>query len=85
MALNPEEVGWLLKMIQNTHEVELGCSECADVLDEYVQKVLGEKPLEGNMHLVKQHLESCSSCDDEFRLILETLQSLGDDDESTEV
>ena len=76
MALNSEEVNWLLKMLQNTNEVELSCPECAEQLDLYAQSILDGKPIEGNLELIRQHLEACSGCDDEFRLILDTIKSI---------
>ena len=76
MALNSEQVGWLLKMIQTTNEVELSCPECADELDLYAQKILDGEPIEGVLDLVREHLEACSGCDDQFHLILETIKAI---------
>ena len=76
MALNREQVGWLLKMLRNTHEVELSCPECAAELDKYAQAILDGKTIEEDLQLVREHLESCSGCDDEFQLILETLDAM---------
>ena len=76
MALNSEQIGWLLKMLQNTHEVELSCPECADQLDLYAQKIMDGEPIEGVLELVRQHLEACSGCEDEFHLILETIKAI---------
>ena len=76
MALNSEQVGWLLKMIQNTHDVELSCPECAAELDGYAQRILDGEPIDGVLKLVREHLEACSGCDDEFHLILETIKAM---------
>ena len=76
MALNSEQVGWLLKMIQNTHEVEVSCPECAEQLDLYAQKIIDGEPIEGMLRLVREHLEACSGCDNEFHLILETIKAI---------
>ncbi len=76
MALNSEQVGWLLKMIQNTHEIELSCPACAAELDLYAQKIMDGEPIEGILVLVREHLAACSGCDDEFHLILETINAI---------
>lgn len=76
MALNSEQVGWLLKMLQNTHEVELSCPQCVEQLDLYAQKIMDGEPIEGVLELVRQHLEACSGCDDEFHLIRETIKAI---------
>ena len=76
MALNSEQFGWLLKMIQTTHDVELSCPECAAELDNYAQRILDGEPIGGVLALVREHLEACSGCDDEFHLILETIKAM---------
>lgn len=76
MALNSDQVDSLLNMIHNTHDVELSCPECAEQLDLYAQKIIDGEPIEGVMALVREHLEACSSCDDEFHLILEALDAI---------
>jgi len=76
MALKPEQVNLLLKMLQDTHEVELSCPECAEQLDLYAQKILDGEPIEGVLKLVREHLEACAGCDDEFHLVLETIRAI---------
>jgi hypothetical protein len=76
MALNPEKVSRLLKMIQNTREVELTCPECLDELDKYTQSILDDMPIDGVLDLVRQHLEACPCCNGQFTLVLETLQAI---------
>jgi hypothetical protein len=76
MALTPEQVVRLLKMIQHTQEVELTCPECLDELDRYAQRILDGEPIDGVLDLVRAHLEACSPCNDQFKLVLETLQAI---------
>lgn len=83
MSLNPEQVGWLLKMIQHTREVELSCPECAATFDLYAQKLLDGAPIDGVLTQVKAHLDACSPCADEFRLILDTIAAIDEDNPET--
>jgi hypothetical protein len=76
MALNAEQVDRLLKMIQQTREVELTCPECLDELDKYTQSILDATPLEGLLDLVREHLEACPCCTGQFKLALETLEAI---------
>jgi hypothetical protein len=76
MALNPEQVGRLLKMIRDTREVELTCPECLDELDRYTQSILDGMPIDGVLERVREHLEACPCCTGQFELVLETLKSL---------
>lgn len=76
MALTPEQVDRLLKMLRQTQDVELTCPECLGELDKYAQGVLDGTPIDGVLGRVREHLEACSFCDEEFKLILETLDAI---------
>jgi hypothetical protein len=76
MALNPEQVHRLLKMIQQTQDEELTCPECLDDLDKYVQSVLEGMPVAGVLERVREHLEACPCCEGQFKLVLETLEAI---------
>lgn len=78
MPLDEQKVESLLQMIQNTHDIELSCPECAAQLDCYAQKILDEESIDGVLQLVREHLDACSGCNDEFHLILETIRALGE-------
>lgn len=76
MALTPEQVGDLLKMIELTKEVELSCPDCVELLDQYAQRVLDGAPVDGDLQRVRDHLAVCPFCDEECRLILEALRAI---------
>ncbi len=76
MALTPEQVGRLLKMLRQTQDVELTCPECVDELDKYAQRILDGSPIDGALDRVREHLEACAFCDEEFKLVLATLDAL---------
>jgi hypothetical protein len=76
MALNSEQVDRLLKMLRQTREVELTCPECLDQLDKYTQGILDGQPLEGVLERVREHLEACPCCANQFKLVLETLKAI---------
>lgn len=76
MALNPEQIAELLKMIRETEEVELSCPDCLDALDIYIQSVQDGKPIEGLLERVRDHLAGCPFCKSEYDLIVETLNSM---------
>lgn len=76
MALTREQVAQLLKMIRQTQESELTCPECLNDLDKYTQGVLDGAPIDGVLNRVREHLEACSFCNEEFKLVLETLNAI---------
>ena len=78
MALNSEQIRLLLELIQKTREVELTCPECLAELDRYAERKLDGEPLDGLLERVREHLDACSACDDELKLVLETLEALED-------
>jgi hypothetical protein len=78
MALDPEQISQLLKMIEQTREVELTCVECLDELDRYAQGMLDGMPIEGALVHVREHLEACPPCEEQFKLILETITAIAE-------
>jgi hypothetical protein len=61
-----------LQTIDKTEDEELSCSECFDLVSGFVELELsGADPVAG-MPKLKQHLEQCSACREEY----ETLRDL---------
>jgi uncharacterized protein with PIN domain len=79
MALSPEQIDSLLKMLRDTRDLELTCPECLAELDRYAERTLDAQPLEGVLQRVREHLAACPPCGDEFKLILETLRVIDED------
>jgi uncharacterized protein with PIN domain len=78
MALNPEQVDRLIEMLRQTQDVELTCPECLQELERYAQGTLDGQPLEGLLARVREHLEACPFCNEEYQLVLETLKAIDD-------
>lgn len=76
MALNSQQIGRLLKKIRQTREVEMTCPECLEELHKYTQRILDGEPIDGVLDLVREHLDDCPCCTNQFRLVLETLQAI---------
>lgn len=69
-----------LKNIYDTQEEEITCSECFDSVSQFVElEVAGEDPV-AKMPKVKQHLDQCRACRDEYEA-LRDLARLEKDDE----
>lgn len=76
MALNTEQIVELLRMIRQTQEEELTCPECLGELDNYTQSILDGMPIDGVLERVREHLEACPCCANQFELVLETLKAI---------
>jgi len=61
--------------IMTAHPDELGCDECFEQLDGFVELVLAGKNAGEAMPLVQDHLERCGDCREEFQALLVALQT----------
>jgi len=71
----PEEFQKLLKMIENTKEVEFSCDDVYHLLDQYSEAVVQGKNAEELMPLVEHHIDICPDCREEFEALLRVLQA----------
>jgi len=71
----PEEFQKLLRMIENTKEVELSCDDVYHLLDQYSEAVVQGKNAEQLMPLVEHHINICPDCREEFEALLRVLQA----------
>ncbi len=76
MELTTDILKNLIKSAQMAIEHEIGCDECFDELHELAEMELaGKSPAEA-MPLVKDHLDKCGSCREEYKALLEALQNI---------
>jgi hypothetical protein len=60
----------VLREIAETREVEIGCDECFEQLDRFVEMKLSGLNTAQAMPLVQEHLEICGECREEFEALL---------------
>ena len=78
MKLTTDKLKKLIRMVKVTKSEEIGCDDCFDELDEFAEmKLAGKSPGEA-MPLVKDHLDRCNSCREEYEALLEAMRSLKD-------
>jgi hypothetical protein len=74
---NPDYFKALVREIAETREVEIGCDECFEQLDRFVEmRLSGLDPAQA-MPLVHEHLEICGECREEFEALLASLRATG--------
>lgn len=71
----PAVLKGMLRKIRQTQEVELTCGEVFDLLDQYTEMAANGEDVSQLMPLVKQHLEMCADCREEFEALLKVLQN----------
>jgi len=65
----------LLREIAETREVEIGCDECFEQVNRFVEIELSGLDPARAMPLVQEHLEICGECREEFEALLLALRT----------
>ena len=65
----------LLREIAETREVEIGCDECFEQVDRFVEMELSGLNTGQAMSLVQEHLQICGECREEFEALLLALRA----------
>ena len=76
MKLNKDVLQKIVSKIPVTHEGEIGCDDCFEQLHEFAELELMGKTPEAAMPLVKEHLDNCGECREEYQALLDALREL---------
>ena len=76
MKLEPTLLKRLVRAVMSTHSDEIGCGECFEQVDRFVEMVLAGKNVVEAMPLTYDHLQRCSDCREEFEALLKALEAL---------
>ena len=74
MKVTTDKLKKLIRMVEETKSEEIGCNDCFDELNEFAEMKLNGKSPEEAMLLVKDHLNRCSSCSEEYEALLEAMR-----------
>ena len=74
-AMNQQHLVDLMHRLEKTMEGAYSCEEAYALLDEYVELVADDEEAKRLMPLVKNHLDMCPDCRDEFELLLHVLKT----------
>lgn len=72
--LSPDKLKMMVRAVLSTRPDEIGCDECFEQLDRFVEMVLAGKNAAEAMPLVHDHLERCGDCREEFEALLKVVQ-----------
>ena len=76
MELQPAMLKQMVLQVLSTRPDEIGCDECFEQLDRFVEMRLAGKNAAEAMPLVQDHLERCRDCREEFEALLTALHAL---------
>jgi hypothetical protein len=75
----------LLRSALSTEEYEINCAECFSLLDQYADLLLAGADPNEILPNVKQHLNHCPNCINEFKVLMKMLQEAAANDKSSAV
>ncbi len=76
MKLEPDTLRRIAHGALTARPDEIGCDECFEQLDRFVETTLAGKNAAEAMPLVQDHLDRCSDCREEFEALLAALRAL---------
>jgi hypothetical protein len=76
MKVEPAQVKRMVRAILTTREEEIGCDDCFEKVDRFVEMTLAGKDAAEAMPLVADHLQRCRDCREEYEALLRVLRAL---------
>jgi hypothetical protein len=76
--LDRDQLRNLVRLITTTRPHEIGCEECLEEVDRFVEMELAGLDAAGAMPLVQDHLDKCRNCREEFEALLRALRAVED-------
>ena len=64
--------------VAGTKPNEMGCDECFEQVDQFVELKLQGKDAAEAMPLIQDHLDRCGGCREEFEALLDCLRATAD-------
>ncbi len=68
----------LIREIAEVREEEIGCDECFEQVDRFIEMELSGLDAARAMPLVQEHLEICGECREEFEALMMALRATGE-------
>ncbi len=75
MELDLDMLKRMVRDIISTRPDEIGCDECFEKLDRFVELELAGKKAAEALPLVQHHLDHCDDCREEFEALLAALRA----------
>lgn len=75
-GLDPSMIKQMARGIATTRTDEIGCAECFEQVDQFVELELAGKNAAQALPLVQDHLNRCNNCREEFEALLHALRAV---------
>ena len=73
--LQDEVIVKFLRILEAVRAEDMSCDEMFNRLDEFVEAEVKSKDAEKLMPLVREHLDMCHECDEEYEALLNVLEN----------
>jgi len=77
--LSDDMIEQLIRSLMDAEADELTCNEVYELLDQYAESHLRGEDAEKLMPLLKEHLDVCHECCDEYDALLDAVEGLKDE------
>lgn len=84
VQLSDAVVAQLVRSLQATHEQECACDEFHDFIDQFAETNIRGEDAACLMPLIRNHLEICHECCEEYEALLSILQAAVEKDKQGE-
>ena len=71
-----EAVLGFLRVLESARGDEISCDEIYSKLDEYVEREANKKDAAQLMPLIREHLDTCSDCCEEYETLLDVVKKI---------
>jgi hypothetical protein len=78
MEINPQFIKRMARAIAMVQPEEITCGECFEHVDKFVEMELAGKNASEAMPLVKNHLEICPYCKEEYEALYKAVKALAE-------
>jgi hypothetical protein len=75
VELQDEVIVKFLRILEDVRAADMSCDEMFNRLDEFVEAEVKSKDAEKLMPLVREHLDLCHECDEEYEALLNVLEN----------
>ena len=73
--LQDEVIVKFLRILEDVRAEEMSCDDMFNRLDEFVEAEVRSQDAEKLMPLIREHLDMCHECDEEYEALLDVLEN----------
>ncbi len=75
VELQDEVIVKFLRILEDVRAEEMSCDDMFNRLDEFVEAEVRSQDAEKLMPLIREHLDMCHECDEEYEALLDVLEN----------